>query len=647
MSGLFATFNIAKRGMFTQQKAIDVTSHNIANANTEGYSRQRAVIQTTTPFGMPSMNNAAEPGQIGTGSEVSTIERVRDAFLDYQVRNETSTSGTYTARDKFLSEVENIFNEPSDTGLSTLIGKFFDGWQQLAKQPQSSNARTVVAQQSEALADELNHSYTQLKNLKENTQMVIKDTVANTNDILNQLDQLNQQIISVKVAGQEPNDLMDKRDLLLDKLSNELNISIDKKNFDGINLQQFVDTSDSSATTPPTDTADHTKAAYLVKASPNDPVSRFSYIKDISDDSSTNTTGPYTLTLTYYKKGDTTSQANMQTIKINNIQTKQDLQKIKGQIDECRVVWADRDGIAIDSNGKEIADGSSIDASSWDQSVKLFKPSSGEFKGYMSVQSDIDGYMDQLNKLAKTLAFSVNALHSGQTTGNVPTSTNPPNGDYVPFFVNNSVAKYTTTNGKSVLYDSSTGDTTNLKKVLDGESDITAENISVNKQILEDVMQIKTRTNDDKYATESQNIKDGDTDGSRALSIAQLRQALIKVQYMGDSVNSRADLFDPTKGGNTLNGLEFKDNAEGMTMDNYFKDTVDKLGIQEQEAKRIVTNQETLLAGYQESRDATSGVSLDEEMANLVQFQHAYQANAKVISTVDELLDVVINGLKK
>lgn len=647
MSGLFATFNVAKRGMFTQQKAIDVTSHNIANANTDGYSRQTAIIQTTTPFGMPSLNNSVGPGQLGTGSEVASIERVRDAFLDYQVRNETSTYGTYTARDKFLSEIENIFNEPSDTGLSTLIGKFFDGWQQLSKQPQSSNARTVVAQQSEALANELNHTYSQLKSLKENTQMVIKDTVSDTNDILNQLDQLNQQIIGVKVAGQEPNDLMDKRDLLLDKLSSKLNISIDKKNFDGINLQQYVNTADTDATTPPADTADRTKSAYLLKAAPNDPVSRFSYIKDVTDDTATNTTGPYTLTLTYYKKGDTTSQANMQTIQIKNIQTKDDLQKIKGKIDECRVIWADRDGVAIDSNGKEVVDGTSIDASNWEQSVKLFKPSSGEFKGYMSVQTDIDGYMDQLNKLAKALAFSVNALHSGQTSSNVPTSTNPVDGDYVPFFVNGSAANYTTTNGKSVLYDASTGDTTNLKKALDGESDITAENISVNKQILEDVMQIKTRTNDDKYATESQNIQDGDTDGSRALSIAQLRQTLIKVQYMGDTVKTRADLFDASKGGNTLNGLVFKDNGEGMTIDNYFKDTVDKLGIQEQEATRIVNNQETLLAGFQESRDSTSGVSLDEEMANLVQFQHAYQANAKIISTVDELLDVVINGLKK
>ncbi|MEL7596732.1 MAG: flagellar basal body rod C-terminal domain-containing protein, partial [Clostridiaceae bacterium] len=90
-----------------------------------------------------------------------------------------------------------------------------------------------------------------------------------------------------------------------------------------------------------------------------------------------------------------------------------------------------------------------------------------------------------------------------------------------------------------------------------------------------------------------------------------------------------------------------KSDINGMKIDSYFKDTIDKLGIQEQEAKRVVQNQEVLLKGFQERRDSISGVSLDEEMANLVQFQHAYQANAKIIATVDELLDVVVNGLKR
>lgn len=167
-------------------------------------------------------------------------------------------------------------------------------------------------------------------------------------------------------------------------------------------------------------------------------------------------------------------------------------------------------------------------------------------------------------------------------------------------------------------------------------------------------MQIKTRFNDDKeeYQLASDNVLDGASDGSRALAIAQLRDKLMNIQDIGSNINSRADLFDPSKGSNDIvkkgSGIiEFISSPNGMKIDNYFKDVIDRLGVQGGEAKRMVKNQETLLASFKQTRESISGVSIDEEMANLIQYQHAYQANAKIVSTVDELLDVVINGLKR
>lgn len=104
MSGLFNTFNIVKRGMFAQQTALNVVSHNVANANTEGYSIQRADLKTTKPFGMPSLTTAAEPGQVGTGVEVASITRTRDEFLDYYVRKETSTLKRFESREYFYQK---------------------------------------------------------------------------------------------------------------------------------------------------------------------------------------------------------------------------------------------------------------------------------------------------------------------------------------------------------------------------------------------------------------------------------------------------------------------------------------------------------------------------------------------------------------
>lgn len=587
MSGLFSIFSIANRGMSAQQKAINVTSHNIANANTEGYSRQRAVMETTRPFGMPTMNNAAEPGQIGTGAQISAVERVRDSFLDYQVRTETSTLGKFDARDKFLSEIEGVFNEPSDTGISTLIGKFFDSWQQLSKQSQSSNSRTIVAQQAATLTDALNHTAVQLQKIKENTQSVIKDSVFQVNDLLNQLNELNKQIIGVKVAGNMPNDLMDKRDNLLDQLSSKFNINVDKKSFEGYDIK-------------PMDLAssDSTNNFCLVKSEDNNNVKRFSYIDSIvphKDADGNPVVGQYDIT--YFKLGDRTQGSTI----ISGVQLTVDQVK---EIDENRVIWAEMDGTA---------------AAGDTQPFVLFKPSSGELTGYMSVQHDVDSYSAQLDKLAKAMAFAVNAVHSGKTDAA---------DDKMPFFVN--------FQNKS------------------DEEGITALNISVNSEILRDPMNIKTKTHDDQFDYANENNIDGDTDGSRALAIAQLRDKLISIEniFGPDSstrINSREELF--TKGGNQLsdeNHLNFVSKDSGGTkIDNYFKDVIDKLGVQAQEAQRMVKNQNSLLASFKETKDSISGVSLDEEMANLVQYQHAYQANAKVIATVDELLDVVVNGLKK
>jgi flagellar hook-associated protein 1 len=604
MSGLFSTFNVAKRGMFVQQKAIDVTAHNIANANTEGYSRQRVKIETSRPFGMPTLNSVAEPGQLGTGSQIAAIERVRDLFLDYQFRVEMSAYGKHTARQSFLHEIESIFNEPSDTGLSTLIGRFFDSWQQLSKQPHSSNARTVVAQQSAALADELNHTYNQLVKLKENGQSVKKNSVFEINNVLNQLDQLNQQIIGVRVAGNMPNDLMDKRDLLIDELSSKFGINVDRKSFEGLDISPV----DAHGIVTPN----------MIKHDESGEGKRLSYItgieKDLSDPSGE------TYVVTYYKFGNMSNENNKMTMTITGV----DEDAFK-ELEQTRVIWATSDGSAMRNDGSAFSSGETITYAE----LNLFKPSSGELNGYMTVQKDIDEYIDQLNKLAKAIAFSVNTIHSGKEDAS---------GDRMPFFVNSTIAEFDSNNLMM-----------NLGAILAGEKNITAGNISVNKEILADVMKIKTRENDNLFDYAHQNNIDGETDGTRALAIAGLRDVLMKVQDIGTSIVERKDLFDMDKGGNRLDdkGLSIKNNINGMRIDNYFRDTIDRLGVQSQEARRMVKNQESLLDSFEESRLSVSGVSLDEEMANLIQFQHAFNANAKIIATVDELLDVVVNGLKR
>ncbi|HIG0359221.1 TPA: flagellar hook-associated protein FlgK [Clostridium sporogenes] len=604
MSGLFGTLNIGKSGMFAQQGAINTTSHNIANANTEGYSRQRVELQTTRPYCKPSMNSAAGPGQVGTGVQIVAINRVRDSFLDYQTRVELGVEGQFASRNKFLSQIENILNEPTDVGISKLFGKMFDAWHDLSLNPQTSNARSVVMEQASALADELNHTFNELSKLKENTQREIQQTVFEVNSILDQINQLNQEIIQVKVAGQQPNDLMDRRDLLLDKLSVKFGIEIDKENFEGINLttsnhaKNYQDKTSEFGGAPPIVNG---KDVNLVQRIDPGDVYRFSYIKDMKPAKWEE--GTKEVEITYYIGGDIKSEKNKRILTVN-IESEEDFKRL----DEGRVLWTDNEGKPIivdkDNNG-HVWDGTESISLNKESGLKLFEPPSGEFRGQMSVQQDIDTYQEQLNKLAKALAFSVNAIH---TQDNV---IDGDAGDGILFFVN----------GTGGL-----------------EKEITAENIAINKVIKENPMKIIAGVT----------ANSGEGDGNRALAIAKLRDTLMAIQGVDRNTDRKQFIKDHFDKNEELGGIyTITKNTEGMTMDTYFNDIIGGLGVDEAEAKRMVKNQATVLAGFQQSKDSVSGVSLDEEFANLVQFNHCYQANAKIISTVDQLLDVVINGLKK
>lgn len=487
MSGLFGTLNIGKSSIFANQTAIDVTGHNIANTKTPGYSRQRAEMQTRRPFCTPSMNNAAEPGQLGTGVEISQIARIRDTFLDYQIRVEMGTQGCYSGRDKFLREIESVFNEPTDTGISTLLGKFFDSWQQFAKQPETSNTRTMVAEQSQSLANELNHTYSQLMKVKDNAQSIIKQTVFDVNNMINQVNQLNQEIIQISVAGNNANDLMDRRDLLIDQLSTRFGVTIDKKGFDAIELN----TSEDKASGAP-------KGVNLVQVLDPDEVGRFSYIQDIqpSKDAEGKPTGKYDIV--YYKNGDTTTEKNRVVIKDVELTSEQ-----KRNMDECRVIWTDKEGNLLKKDGKAVTAKDGEISGVRLEDIALFTPSSGEFQGYMSVQKDVDNYIDQVNNLAKAIAYSVNAVH-GQTEDGSK--------DSLLFFVNKDGA----------------------------ENEINASNIAVNQKIMDNKMLIKGSTLDVPPA--------GESDGKRALAIAGLRDVLMGIQNITGDMK-REDFINKLCGG--------------------------------------------------------------------------------------------------
>src|SRR3954470_18673214 len=151
------------RGLLAQQRAVDVTSHNVANANTEGYSRQEAVFEPTAAFDIRTgALIGGGGGQLGSGVDVTTYRRIRDGFLDLQYRAQNMSLGQWQTTAGTLGAVETGLNEPGDTGINAQLGKFWSAWGDVANAPESVATRQALVSQAGVLAAQINDLDSQL-----------------------------------------------------------------------------------------------------------------------------------------------------------------------------------------------------------------------------------------------------------------------------------------------------------------------------------------------------------------------------------------------------------------------------------------------------------------------------------------------------
>ena len=144
MRSTFHGLETAKRSLVTQQVALQTTGHNVANANTAGYSRQTVNMVASKPMEAVGMMRSTAPGQLGTGVEFDSITRIREKFLDTQFRNESKTYGSWSIQLDTLEKLETIVNEPSNTGLRSVMDNFWKSWHDLSENPEDITARKLV-----------------------------------------------------------------------------------------------------------------------------------------------------------------------------------------------------------------------------------------------------------------------------------------------------------------------------------------------------------------------------------------------------------------------------------------------------------------------------------------------------------------------
>lgn len=219
MPSAFFGLEIAKRALAMSQLNLQVIAHNIANAGTPGYSRQRAEIITTPPLVYPSISRPSYPQQIGTGVDVNSIKRIRDEFLDEIIRSQTGYQGRNSVVSNTITSIELIFNEPGETGLTSALDDFFAAWQDLANDPELVSTRANLRESAISLTREMGRINTDMKRLASDLLRQLKYGIKEANTLAHQIADLNIQISQVKGLGDDPNDLMDQRDLLVEELA--------------------------------------------------------------------------------------------------------------------------------------------------------------------------------------------------------------------------------------------------------------------------------------------------------------------------------------------------------------------------------------------------------------------------------------------
>jgi flagellar hook-associated protein 1 len=509
MRSTFHGLETARRALSTQQTAIQTTGHNIANASTPGYSRQRVNFQQEDAYPGNSFIKPQIPGQIGTGVKAGSIQRIREDFLDLQYRGENNKFGYWDARSEALGKMEEVLKEPSDTGLKTTMDRFWQSLQDLAVNPDNSGARSVVRERGIALSETFNYLSTSLQSIRKDIKSQLEVTKDEINSIAVQINNLNQQIAAVEPHKYLPNDLYDQRDALVDKLSQMVDIKITN-----------IDSGEGAL--------DIAEGSYNI-----DIVGKDGSILGTLVDARTRTVNEFKI-----NDPDNDSFIDSVSIGVGTI----DVDKFSSQ---GKVLGL------IESYGYEYE--------TTDTAGNITTVEKGT---YPDMLADLDS-------MAYEIVTAFNQVHEeaygmdGTTTG-------------TSFFesINQSGA---------------------------------AGAIKLHDDILADGGEFKIATS----------LDGNPGDGSNAINLADILKG--KSVTLSDGTTVKADFS--------------------------YENIIGQMAVDAQQAMRLRENSDNLRVSVEGRRQSVSGVSLDEEMTNLVQFQHAYNAAARTITAVDEMLDTIINGM--
>jgi len=559
MNNIFSGLHLGLRALETQRKSLDVTGHNIANANNENYNKQRAVHKASYPYTAPGLSNHGGAGQFGTGVEIETVERVKDQFINSQIFNETQSAGYWTEMQRGLEKIEYIFNEPSDSGIDTAMNQFWNSLQDLSNNPGDDAARNMVRENAYNLIDSFQSVENQLTDYKESIDQNLNNAAVNVNEITTKIADLNKQIVSVKGSDQSPNDLLDERDALYKELNSMLDVQSREDEQGNLIIsadgKQIVNDSDAYELEmiEDPDNADRMILGHKKTGSPvNVKNGKIKAWMDVRDEELT---------------------VNIE--KLNNL--------AENMVKEFNT----QHRAGYDSDGNQGGDFfKSIASMDGDQTVI----------SQLVLDENIANPDGGLDKIA-----AGNTVSDGSVVGIEKIDTNDITDkfeiDIRKVDPNDDDSDYEVT-------------VTNL------ETDVEFGPHTVKKV---DNYTIGFDTATGNFTDVAGDINFNITAKSEGTAVVNLDEAIGN----GENANALSDIFE----------------KDGNNIKSEFREIITSVGANSSRAQRMVNNQEVVLKQLNTLDRSISGVSLDEEMANLIKYQQSYAAAAKYINKTEELLD--------
>ncbi|MBO7582341.1 MAG: flagellar hook-associated protein FlgK [Treponema sp.] len=622
MGSTFSGIELGKRSIMAQTDAITTAGHNISNANTEGYSRQRVQIKEFDPLYRPDMTRAERPGQIGQGVDVQSITRVRDELLDKRIVAQANQETYWQTRSDYYTMLEQIYNEPDDISVRFNMDKFWESWQELSVNPESQAARQAVVTRGQTLTESINQRWESLKGVSDLVDGDIEATVAQVNDLARQIAALNAAIVESKGVGDSPNDLLDRRDLLVDKLAKLVNVTVDHRDPDEFEV--------------------HVDGLVLVQGG----IAREIGFQLRDDDSGYNKliwkdtgkdaifTGGKLGALVELRDVDIRNEIQqLNTMTMNFADLVNDIHrsavganKVTGLDFFVQTPFVENINGNFDRNGDGDLDTSYVFR--FTGSNELNKEEQVGIDGVMTLASttgtvDIPYYhTDTVETVINRINDSNSEVKAYLDRNNrlvlkATTSVDPQNPDFVIRHVEDSgyfLANYSgilAGIGAANAYDFAQADAVNA---LAAGSDFgvapyynPSAYIAVNEAITSDVQSVAAG-----YLSPSGDVFAGD--GRAAVEIAAIRNTSIMVGSM-------------------------------RTFDDFFADSVTNVGLKGEQAETNHLSQAAIMDDLRNLRESISGVNIDEELAEIMKFQHGYNAAAKFITVWDSLIDTIINKL--